>query len=89
MEKKYGTISPVPTTDNLIYECFQVLTEADQRKFVKKFKAQAAVEEANHTLRELVLGAYVARQGFDPQYEPEIDGRTPEWLMRTVNQERN
>ena len=37
MHKNYGTISPIPTTDNLIYECFQLLTERDQRKFAKKF----------------------------------------------------
>jgi NMD protein affecting ribosome stability and mRNA decay len=38
--KRYGIISPVPTTDNLIYECFECLSEADQRAFVKKFKEQ-------------------------------------------------
>jgi hypothetical protein len=67
--KTYGTISPVPTTDNLIYECF------DQRTFARKFKEQIDdVQQVNHTLRELVLGAYVARQGFKAQYEPTIDG---------------
>jgi hypothetical protein len=79
---KYGTISPVPTTDNLIYKCFEQLTEADQRSFVRKFKEQLDdVQQVNHTLRELVLGAYIAGTGFKPQYEPRIDGETPEWLM--------
>jgi hypothetical protein len=80
--RKYRTVSPVPTTDNLIYECFERLTEADQRAFVRKFKVQIDdVQQVNHTLRELVLGAYVAGQGFQPQYEPSIGGKTPEWLM--------
>jgi hypothetical protein len=38
-------------------------------------------QDAQHTLHELVLGAYVVGQGFDPQYEPKIDGQIPEWLM--------
>jgi hypothetical protein len=80
--RKYGAISPVPTTDNLIYECFERLTEADQRTFVKKFKEQSEdVPQVNHTLRELILGAYVAGQGFQPEYNPLLDGKTPEWLM--------
>jgi hypothetical protein len=80
--RKYGTISPVPTTDNLVYECFERLTDANQQTFVKKFNEQIEdVCQVNHTLRELILGAYVAGQQFQPEYEPLLDGKTPEWLM--------
>jgi hypothetical protein len=84
MRKEYGTISPVERVDRLVYECFEYLTEGDQRKFLKKFAHTKSLEDdslVNHTLNELVLGAYVARQGFSPQYEPNLGGQTPEWLM--------
>jgi hypothetical protein len=56
------------------------LSEQDRRKFRKEFGNRAGDEEqAQHMFRELLAGAFVARQGFTPRYTPDIMGQTPDW----------
>jgi hypothetical protein len=64
------------------------LCERDQRAFAKKFSEQSGNnDQAMHTFRELLAGAFMARQGYTPFYEPSIDGLTPDWLFRRAGQE--
>ena len=75
-------ISPAPITNQLIHDCFQMLSKEDRQKFTKKFQEQSRdVILVNHTLNELVVGTYLALQGFRPEYEPRLNGMTPEWVM--------
>jgi hypothetical protein len=60
------------------------LLPEDQAAFRKKFREQADDEhQVMHTFRELLAGVFVARQGFTPRYEPDIDGLTPDWRFRS------
>src|SRR5439155_19552720 len=64
----------------MIYQCFELLSEADARVFAKKFNEQRKdLHQVMHTFRELLAGAFIAGQGFQPEYEPNIDGQTPDW----------
>src|SRR5262245_38405030 len=59
------------------------LSEQDQRKFRKEFDSRAGDEEhLQHTFRELLAGAFLARQGFTPRYTPLINGQTPDWHFK-------
>ena len=77
---RYGQIAGNHSINAMIYQCFELLSEADARVFVKKFNEQRKdVHQVMHTFRELLAGAFVAGQGFQPEYEPDIDGQTPDW----------
>lgn len=67
-----------------IHELLPLLVEQDQRKFVKKFKAESA-EQAGHTFRELVLGAFLLKQGFAARHEVLLDGKTPDWVIYSTS----
>jgi hypothetical protein len=63
------------------------LSQDDQRAFRKKFNEQAGNEhQVMHTFRELLAGVFIARQGFTPRYEPEVDGLTPDWHFQQEGQ---
>jgi hypothetical protein len=58
------------------------LSEQDQHKFRKEFNNRAGdTEQIQHKFRELLAGAFLARQGFTPKYEPTIGGQTPDWFF--------
>lgn len=86
MEMKYGQISESSKINHDIYEYFEYLSENDRRKFVKKFREQPHDEnQVMHTLRELILGAYLASRGLHVEHDCRIDGKTPDWV--TLNDE--
>jgi hypothetical protein len=59
------------------------LSEEDHRKFRREFKNRAGDEEQmQHMFRELLAGAFMARQGFTPRYTPVIMGQTPDWHFK-------
>jgi hypothetical protein len=59
------------------------LSQQDQRKFCKEFSNRAGDnEQMQHMFRELLAGAFLARQGFTPRYTPVIRGQTPDWHFK-------
>jgi hypothetical protein len=71
---------PNTTVDLSIRQALRRLSEADARTFCRKFREQRHDDQQfMHTFRELLAGVFVARQGFEPHYEPELDGLTPDW----------
>lgn len=79
---KYGQISPAPRMNAVIYKCFEFIPEEDARKFVKKFGDQPHDgQQIMHTVRELVVGAFVGSKGLLAHYDPLIDNQTPDWLL--------
>jgi hypothetical protein len=63
-----------------ILRALSYLSERDQAAFRKKFKEQKEDEQqAMHTFRELLVGVFMAQQGYHLRYEPKIDGLTPDW----------
>jgi len=36
-----------------------------------------------NTYRELVVGGILAEKGLRPEFEPDLDGKTPDWLIRS------
>jgi hypothetical protein len=54
----------------------------DAARFRKKLVEQKDDhEQLLHTLRELILGGFLANNGFHLDYEREFDGQTPEWTI--------
>lgn len=82
MTMKYGQIAVSNSINVMIYHCFEYICEEDQRKFVKKFKEQPHdSDQIMHSLRELVLGAYLGSKGFNVRYDYVIDNQTPDWSI--------
>jgi hypothetical protein len=79
---KYGTITPNEIINADIYRCFDFLSEADQKSFVKDFRNhQHDNRQAMHTLRELILGTYLASKGYTVARNRKIRGKTPDWSI--------
>jgi hypothetical protein len=66
----------------LIYRCFEFLSERDERRFVRKFRDQPHdSDQIMHTLRELVLGAYLSSRDLVVRHDYMVDGQTPDWCV--------
>ncbi len=66
------------------------LTPADQNKARKKIRAQASDDrQVTHTAHELYAGVFMARLGYTTQYEPKINGRTPDWRFTGAGGQRD
>lgn len=79
---RYGQIAPGKNVNRKIYKCFEYLLEEDVHKFVKKFREQPHdSEQIMHTFKELILGAFLASNGFKVRYEYKVSGKTPDWCM--------
>jgi hypothetical protein len=87
MEMKYGRIAAGNTVNTAIYRrCFEHVTEEDARGFVKLFAEQPHDgEQVVHTFRELILGAFLCREGFPARHDVLIDGQTPDWTVMAPN----
>lgn len=82
MEAKYGQITESNKMNQAIYDCFDLLSEKDQKKFVKKFKEQPHSEiQIMHTFRELLLGAYLSSNGLIVENDRKISTMTPDWSI--------
>jgi hypothetical protein len=82
MEAKYGQIAESTRINQAIYDCFDLLIEKEQKKFVKKFKEQPhSGIQVMHTFRELILGAYLSANGLIVENERNIDGKCPDWSI--------
>lgn len=68
--------------DDCIHRCFEYIHEADARAFIKKFGAQLHdYTQVMHTLRELVLGAYLTSVGLQARYNYPVGESTPDWSI--------
>lgn len=66
-----------------IERALSYLSERDQIVFRKKLKEQSEDEhQVMHTFRELLVGVFLAQQGYTPCYEPRLDGLTPDWQFQ-------
>jgi hypothetical protein len=82
MEAKYGQIAESTKKNEAIYDCFDLLNEKEQKKFVKKFKKIPHTQiQVMHTFCELLLGAYLSANGLMVEYEHDFDGETPDWSI--------
>jgi hypothetical protein len=65
-----------------INQSFRYLNQRDAATFRKKFRQMRDDDQQfMHTFRELLAGIFMARQDYEPQYEPELEGLTPDWLF--------
>lgn len=79
---KYGQIAGNRHLNRLIYRCFEYICEEDERKCVKKLREQPSTsDEIMHTVRELILGAYLGSSGFKVRYDCTVDTQTPDWCI--------
>ena len=79
---KYGVISENDSINAAIYRCFEFLSEADAKVFVKRFAEQPHDQaQVMHTLRELILGTFLAVRGLNVASNRKIDGKTPDWSV--------
>src|SRR3989304_7921939 len=66
----------------LIHICLHYLSDQDKRRFIAQFRnLPQDSDQMMHTLRELVLGAYLASTGIAVRYQAPIDGKTPDWSL--------
>jgi hypothetical protein len=78
---KYGQISGNKSVDESIYRCFEYISREDVPRFVTKFLQQQNNDQAMHTFRELLLGAYLCSNGYNARYEQKVEGKTPDWVI--------
>jgi hypothetical protein len=67
-------------------DLLRLLALDDQNKFRRKLKVEDS-EQATHTARELIFGAYLTRLGLLPRYEVVIQGKTPDWVAYTAKRD--
>lgn len=78
----YGKIAASDSVNTAIYNCFSHLSEATARAYVEKFAEQPHdQDQVKHTFRELILGAFLASNGFVVESDRRIDGKTPDWTI--------
>jgi len=83
---KYGQIAGSNRVNELIYHCFSYISDENERKFVKKFREQPhESEQIMHTVRELILGAYLGSKGFKIKYDCVVNNHTPDWCILDVS----
>jgi hypothetical protein len=70
--------------NDTIFECLQYLDELVAMSIVRKLRTNARGEDKReffHTFRELILGSYLARNGFRVRAYQEYDGHDPDWSV--------
>jgi hypothetical protein len=78
----YGQLHATKKMNEFIYQCFSYISDDDVRKFVKKFKEQPhESDHFMHTVRELILGAYLGLCGLKLKYDRKINNKTPDWSI--------
>jgi len=82
---EYGQLSGNSSINKTIYKSFEYICEKDIKKFVKVFrytKLQTEIEnQALHTYRELILGAYLGANGLTVRHDYSVDNKTPDWCI--------
>jgi hypothetical protein len=81
-DMKYGQMASNKHINELIYRCFEYIGEEDEQRFVKEFREQPRdSDQIMHTLRELVLGAYLGSSCFKVRHDCAVDTQTPDWCI--------
>jgi len=79
---RYGRIAGNTHINDRIYRCFEHIHEEDTRRFLKQFRQQPSdSDQIMHTFRELILGEYLAFNGFEARHDYPIRGKTPDWSI--------
>jgi len=82
MQENYNSITSNSKLNEVINFCFRFINESDQRKFIKKFRSSPLADpQTNHTLHELLLGAYLSASGFIDECEWKIQEKKPDWSI--------
>jgi len=76
---KYGVLAVNSHINSRIYEMFEDIDPSDVAAFAKKFKSESN-EQRFHTLRELIIGSQLRRQGLKLRYGRKVHGKTPDWV---------
>ena len=63
-----------------IHRCLAKVHPDDVSKFVRRFREQRP-QQAAHTYRELLVGAYLADLPVPGRYDLELHGKTPDWSV--------
>ena len=80
MDKK--KIAGNDSINEMIYLCFDYIREDDKNIFLQKFAQQPNnSDQIMHTLRELVLGAFISSMGYKVKYDFNFLGKTPDWCI--------
>jgi hypothetical protein len=75
-------ITGYPAIDDWANDFLPHLRPEDQARFRRRFRQQRnAHDQLLHTLRELILGGFLAKRGFNVEYERAINNQTPEWAI--------
>lgn len=83
---KYGQIAESRKINEMIYFCFQYISDIEARKFVLKFKNQPHESlQIMHTFHELILGAFLSKNGHTVKSEYKINSKTPDWCIFNGN----
>jgi len=83
---KHKPVSNIKKENETIEHCLQYLGDIDAGKVVRKLNQQPHSKvDYLHSLRELILGAYLSKSGFCVHYEYKLDSKTPEWCILDKN----
>ena len=62
--------------------CFPHIHEDDTVTFARLLRGMPPeTEQWLHTLRELIFGTFLARNGLAVRYERKVEGKTPDWSL--------
>jgi len=79
---KHGQMAGNTAINEMIYRCFDYIGKEDEKDFVKKFREQPPDSpQIMHTLRELILGAYLSSNGLKVTHDYLVGGKTPDWSI--------
>lgn len=68
--------------DKIIKYFLKYVYKEDQQKIKKVFRSlPSGQDQIMHTLRELIVGAYLSARDFQVRYNYKIDERTPDWCI--------
>lgn len=71
---------------NFLEAVFNIFNEKVQNIFKKKLTKDC--KGFYETINEIIVGSYFISYGFSAEYEPKIEGKTPDWIVETDNNQR-
>jgi len=80
--KKHGDIIGDKKINEYICYFLEYVCEENQQRLKRKFrKLESESNQIMHTLRELILGAYLSASGFRVRYDFVTNNQTPDWCI--------
>lgn len=68
-----------------IHKYSTLLCSRDKQRIFSKFRADVADVRKFESYRELTFGWYLCHSGFNPVYEEEVQGLTPDWVLKDAD----